>query len=75
MDRYIRKKVSHFQLFCMVNNSLTWFYSGEEETANLLLSKFKWGHAFMSLNRYALTSLYYFVIFTSESEFYEEHAS
>ncbi|KAF9611531.1 hypothetical protein IFM89_032931 [Coptis chinensis] len=27
------------------------FYSGEEETANLLLGKFKWGHAFLSLNR------------------------
>ncbi|GKV25319.1 hypothetical protein SLEP1_g34774 [Rubroshorea leprosula] len=25
--------------------------SGEEETANLLLGKFKWGHAFLSLNR------------------------
>ncbi|RVW55131.1 hypothetical protein CK203_066922 [Vitis vinifera] len=24
---------------------------GEEETANLLLGKFKWGHAFLSLNR------------------------
>eukprot|EP00268_Persea_americana_P013511 TRINITY_DN1595_c0_g1_i4.p2 TRINITY_DN1595_c0_g1~~TRINITY_DN1595_c0_g1_i4.p2 ORF type:complete len:107 (-),score=30.90 TRINITY_DN1595_c0_g1_i4:481-801(-) len=24
---------------------------GEEETANLLLGKFKWGHAFLTLNR------------------------
>lgn len=29
-----------------------YFYSGEEETADLLLGKFKWGHAFLSLNRY-----------------------
>ncbi|RWW48278.1 hypothetical protein BHE74_00045664, partial [Ensete ventricosum] len=26
--------------------------SGEEEMANLLLGKFKWGHSFLSLNRY-----------------------
>lgn len=31
--------------------SIVWFNSGEEETANLLLGKFKWGHAFLSLNR------------------------
>ncbi|KAG6773583.1 hypothetical protein POTOM_020871 [Populus tomentosa] len=30
--------------------------SGEEETANLLLGKFKWGHAFLSLNRELLKS-------------------
>lgn len=28
------------------------FNSGEKETAELLLGKFKWGHAFLSLNRY-----------------------
>lgn len=31
---------------------IIYFGSGEEETANLLLGKFKWGHAFLSLNRY-----------------------
>ncbi|KAH0451276.1 hypothetical protein IEQ34_018575 [Dendrobium chrysotoxum] len=28
---------------------------GEEETANLILGKFKWGHSFLSLNRHALS--------------------
>lgn len=27
------------------------FICGEEDTANLLLGKFKWGHAFLSLNK------------------------
>jgi hypothetical protein len=31
---------------------LLWSCSGEEETANLLLGKFNWGHAFTSLNKY-----------------------
>ncbi|GAY64514.1 hypothetical protein CUMW_234140, partial [Citrus unshiu] len=32
-------------------SSKLWQTFGEEETANLLLGKFKWGHAFLSLNR------------------------
>lgn len=45
-------------------SSLLWSCSGEEETANFLLGKFKWGHAFMSLNGYGTINLYNFVIFT-----------
>ncbi|KAG6478008.1 hypothetical protein ZIOFF_061440 [Zingiber officinale] len=32
------------------------FVSGEEDTANLLLGKFKWGHSFLSLNRELLNA-------------------
>lgn len=42
---------------CFFNNvAFIRSYSGEEETANLLLGKFKWGHAFLSLNRYTSSS-------------------
>ncbi|KAJ6353630.1 hypothetical protein OIU76_002619 [Salix suchowensis] len=45
---------------CRINNMVLldclWLKSGEEETANLLLGKFKWGHAFLSLNRELLKS-------------------
>ncbi|TQD84987.1 hypothetical protein C1H46_029503 [Malus baccata] len=39
------------QLSCVEALSAALFICGEEETANLLLGKFKWGHAFLSLNR------------------------
>ncbi|KAE9449937.1 hypothetical protein C3L33_18150, partial [Rhododendron williamsianum] len=39
------------QLSCVEALSAALLICGEEETANLLLSKFKWGHAFLSLNR------------------------
>ncbi|XP_028776510.1 ribosome biogenesis protein TSR3 homolog isoform X2 [Neltuma alba] len=39
------------ELSCVEALSAALTICGEEETANLLLSKFKWGHAFMSLNR------------------------
>ncbi|KAF7834248.1 ribosome biogenesis protein TSR3-like protein isoform X1 [Senna tora] len=39
------------QLSCVEALSAALTICGEEETANLLLGKFKWGHAFMSLNR------------------------
>ncbi|THG02407.1 hypothetical protein TEA_001232 [Camellia sinensis var. sinensis] len=39
------------QLSCVEALSAALIICGEEETANLLLSKFKWGHAFLSLNR------------------------
>lgn len=38
------------QLSCVEALSAALFICGEEETANLLLGKFKWGHAFLSLN-------------------------
>ena len=54
-------KTDHFYLTALCDyNSLIWFSSGDEETANLLLCKFKWGHAFMSLNRYAWFHPYFF---------------
>jgi hypothetical protein len=40
-----------------------WFNSGEEETANLLLGKFKWGHAFLSLNRCVFDHLLTYLFF------------
>ncbi|KAK9990174.1 hypothetical protein SO802_025159 [Lithocarpus litseifolius] len=39
------------QLSCVEALSAALIICGEEETANLLLGKFKWGHAFLSLNR------------------------
>ncbi|XP_034692208.1 ribosome biogenesis protein TSR3 homolog [Vitis riparia] len=39
------------ELSCVEALSAALFICGEEETANLLLGKFKWGHAFFSLNR------------------------
>ncbi|CBI21472.3 unnamed protein product, partial [Vitis vinifera] len=39
------------ELSCVEALSAALFICGEEETANLLLGKFKWGHAFLSLNR------------------------
>ncbi|KAF5196256.1 Ribosome biogenesis protein tsr3-like protein [Thalictrum thalictroides] len=39
------------QLSCVEALSAALIICGEEGTANLLLSKFKWGHAFLSLNR------------------------
>ena len=38
------------QLSCVEALSAALTICGEEKTANLLLDKFKWGHAFMSLN-------------------------
>ncbi|XP_061344874.1 uncharacterized protein LOC133290769 isoform X2 [Gastrolobium bilobum] len=38
------------KLSCVEALSAALTICGEEETANLLLDKFKWGHAFMSLN-------------------------
>ncbi|KAL3721652.1 hypothetical protein ACJRO7_034054 [Eucalyptus globulus] len=39
------------QLSCVEALSAALIICGEKETANLLLGKFKWGHAFLSLNR------------------------
>lgn len=39
------------ELSCVEALSAALFICGEEETANLLLGKFKWGHAFLSLNK------------------------
>ncbi|KAL8476105.1 hypothetical protein ACS0TY_028682 [Phlomoides rotata] len=39
------------QLSCVEALAAALIICGEEETGNLLLSKFKWGHAFLSLNR------------------------
>ncbi|KAF8405964.1 hypothetical protein HHK36_008044 [Tetracentron sinense] len=39
------------ELSCVEALSAALIICGEEETANLLLNKFKWGHAFLSLNR------------------------
>lgn len=44
MDGYSNAKFFIFIIFFLLN-------SGEEETADLLLGKFKWGHAFLTLNR------------------------
>ncbi|KAA8530906.1 hypothetical protein F0562_005635 [Nyssa sinensis] len=44
------------QLSCVEALSAALLICGEEETANLLLGKFKWGHAFLSLNRELLTA-------------------
>ncbi|XP_011090454.1 ribosome biogenesis protein TSR3 homolog isoform X2 [Sesamum indicum] len=39
------------ELSCVEALAAALIICGEEETGNLLLSKFKWGHAFLSLNR------------------------
>ncbi|KAL3630191.1 hypothetical protein CASFOL_023175 [Castilleja foliolosa] len=39
------------QLSCVEALAAALIICGEEETGNLLLGKFKWGHAFLSLNR------------------------
>ncbi|XP_022774929.1 ribosome biogenesis protein TSR3 homolog [Durio zibethinus] len=39
------------ELSCVEALSAALLICGEEETANMLLGKFKWGHAFLSLNR------------------------
>ncbi|OAY68384.1 Ribosome biogenesis protein TSR [Ananas comosus] len=39
------------ELSCVEALSAALIICGEEETANLLLGKFKWGHSFLSLNR------------------------
>ncbi|GAB2272002.1 hypothetical protein Dimus_006828 [Dionaea muscipula] len=39
------------ELSCVEALSAALIICGEEETGNLLLDKFKWGHAFLSLNR------------------------
>ncbi|XP_058006320.1 uncharacterized protein LOC110671035 isoform X2 [Hevea brasiliensis] len=39
------------ELSCVEALSAALIICGEKETANLLLGKFKWGHAFLSLNR------------------------
>ncbi|KAL9669551.1 hypothetical protein QQ045_007098 [Rhodiola kirilowii] len=39
------------QLSCVEALSAALIICGEKETAELILSKFKWGHAFLSLNR------------------------
>lgn len=46
----------HMLYVFLINVAFIRSYSGEEETANLLLGKFKWGHAFLSLNRYTFSS-------------------
>lgn len=40
-----------WELSCVEALSAALFICGEEETANRLLGKFKWGHAFFSLNQ------------------------
>ncbi|EPS67198.1 hypothetical protein M569_07576, partial [Genlisea aurea] len=44
------------ELSCVEALAAALIICGEEETGNLLLSKFKWGHAFLSLNRELLES-------------------
>lgn len=44
------------QLSCVEALSAALIICGEKETAELLLSKFNWGHAFLSLNRALLKS-------------------
>ncbi|XP_077249965.1 RNase L inhibitor protein-like protein [Tasmannia lanceolata] len=44
------------ELSCVEALSAALIICGEEETANLLLGKFKWGHSFLSLNRELLKS-------------------
>ncbi|KAM0936878.1 putative 16S/18S rRNA aminocarboxypropyltransferase Tsr3 [Dioscorea sansibarensis] len=39
------------ELSCVEALSAALIICGEEETANLILGKFKWGHSFLSLNR------------------------
>ncbi|XP_022751047.1 ribosome biogenesis protein TSR3 homolog isoform X2 [Durio zibethinus] len=46
------------ELSCVEALSAALLICGEEETANLLLGKFKWGHAFLSLNRELLKAYY-----------------
>ncbi|URE08396.1 pre-rRNA processing protein involved in ribosome biogenesis (By similarity) [Musa troglodytarum] len=44
------------ELSCVEALSAALIICGEEEMANLLLGKFKWGHSFLSLNRELLTA-------------------
>ncbi|PKU86278.1 hypothetical protein MA16_Dca002109 [Dendrobium catenatum] len=43
------------ELSCVEALAAALIICGEEETANLILGKFKWGHSFLSLNRHALS--------------------